>query len=78
MEGLDVTKSIEERVDPSLVTDYLVERFTIAGTPEECVAKIQRLKQAGVERLLLTPPDAHYNEVMEAWGRSVIPLFPNN
>lgn len=78
MEGFDVTKpSIEERVDPDLVTDYLVERFTIAGTPEECVAKIQRLKGAGVERLLLTPPEAHYNEVMEAWGRSVIPFFQN-
>ncbi|MBI2990760.1 MAG: hypothetical protein HYY47_01275 [Deltaproteobacteria bacterium] len=75
MEGFDVTKPIEERIDPALVTDYLVERFTIAGTPEECTAKIRSLEQAGVRSLLLTPPDADYSEVMEAWGRSVIPLF---
>ena len=75
MEGFDVTKPIEERVDPDLVTDYLVERFTIAGTPEECAAKIRRIEQAGVRSLLLTPPDANYSEVMEAWGRSIIPLF---
>ena len=75
MEGFDVTKPIEERVNPNLVTDYLVERFTIAGTPEECVAKIRNLEQAGVRSLLLTPPDGNYSEVMEAWGRSVIPLF---
>ena len=75
MEGFDVTKPIEERVAPDLVTDYLVERFTIAGTPEECAAKIRRLEKAGVRSLLLTPPDANYSEVMEAWGRSVIPLF---
>ena len=77
MEGFDVTKPIEERVNPGLVTDYLVERFTIAGTPEECAAKIRNLEQAGVRSLLLTPPDANYSDVMEAWGRSVIPLFQN-
>ena len=77
MEGFDVTKPIEERVNPNLVSDYLVERFTIAGTPEECAAKIRRLEQAGVRSLLLTPPDANYSEVMEAWGRSVIPFFQN-
>ena len=73
MEVFDITKPMEERVDPNLVSDYLVERFTIAGTPEECVAKIEKLEQAGIHRLLLTPPDAIYNEVMEAWGRRVIP-----
>lgn len=74
MRGFDVTKPLEERVEPDLVTDYLVERFTIAGTPEECAAKVRRLEQAGVQSLLLTPPNASYNELMEAWGRSVIPF----
>lgn len=73
MEAFNITKPMEERVDSNLVTDYLVERFTIAGTPEECVTKIKMLEQAGIHRLLLTPPDAIYNDVMEAWGRSVIP-----
>src|SRR5262249_52753488 len=36
MEGFDISKPIEERIDPNLVTDYLLQRFTIAGTPQEC------------------------------------------
>jgi len=74
MDNFDISKPIEERVDPDLVTDYLLQRFTIAGTPEECIAKIKRLEAEGIQRVLLTPPNTVYDEVMEAWGRRVIPL----
>jgi len=74
MKGFDISKPIEERVDPDLVTPYLLQRFTIAGTPAECVDKIKRLEAAGIRRVLLTPPNAIYDEVMEAWGKRVIPL----
>lgn len=74
MEAFDISKPIEERISPDLVTDYLLQRFTIAGTPEECIAKVKELERAGVKRLLLTPPNAIYDEVMEAWGRRVIPF----
>jgi 5,10-methylenetetrahydromethanopterin reductase len=70
--GFDISKPIEERVDPELVTDYLLERFTIAGTPQECITKVNRLEAAGIQRVLLTPPNAIYDEVMEAWGKRVI------
>lgn len=73
MDAFDISKPIEERIDPDYVTDYLLERFTIAGTPEECVAKIKRLEAAGVRRLLLTPPNPIYDQVMTAWGERVIP-----
>ena len=74
MEAFDISKPLEERVDPDLVTDYLLQRFTIAGTPEGCAARVKSLEAAGVKRLLLTPPNAIFNETMEAWGRRVIPL----
>jgi 5,10-methylenetetrahydromethanopterin reductase len=74
MEHFDISKPIEERIDPDFVTDYLIQRFTIAGTPEECAARVKTLEAAGVKRLLLTPPNVNYNETMEAWGRRVIPL----
>ena len=73
MAGFDISKPLEERIDPNLVTDYLVQRFTIAGTPQECVRRVRELAQAGVRRLLLTPPEAIYHQVLEAWGRRVIP-----
>ena len=73
MRGFDISKPIEERIDPNLVSDYLVQRFAIAGTAEECAARVRELAAAGVTRLLLTPPESIYLEVVEAWGRDVIP-----
>lgn len=72
MDGFDISRPIEERVDPELVTDYLLERFTIAGTTRECIDKVKRLEAVGIRRILLTPPNAIYDEVMEAWGKRVI------
>jgi 5,10-methylenetetrahydromethanopterin reductase len=73
MAGFDISKPIEERIAPDLVTDYLIRRFTIAGTPAECVERVRELSEAGVKRLLLTPPEAIYNHVLQEWGRGVIP-----
>jgi 5,10-methylenetetrahydromethanopterin reductase len=75
MENFDISKPIEERVDPAFVTDYLLERFTIAGTAEECIAKVKRLEADGIKRILLTPPNAIYDQVMETWGKQVIAKF---
>jgi alkanesulfonate monooxygenase SsuD/methylene tetrahydromethanopterin reductase-like flavin-dependent oxidoreductase (luciferase family) len=72
MEAFDISKPIEERVDPDLITDYLLQRFTIAGTAEECVGRVKALEALGIERLLLTPPNAIYDQVMQAWGNRVI------
>jgi 5,10-methylenetetrahydromethanopterin reductase len=74
MANFDIAKPIEERVDPKYVTDYLIERFTIAGTPQECATRVKSLKAMGVTRLLLTPPSTIFKETMEAWGRRVMPL----
>jgi alkanesulfonate monooxygenase SsuD/methylene tetrahydromethanopterin reductase-like flavin-dependent oxidoreductase (luciferase family) len=74
MEGFDISKPIEERVNPNLVTDYLLQRFTIAGAPQECMDRVKQLEAAGIKRILLTPPNANYDAIMEAWGHRVIPL----
>ena len=75
MEHFDISKPLEKKVDPSFVTDYLVRRFSIAGTPEECVARVRELEQAGLSRLLLTPPERIYTEMMEAWSKEIMPHF---
>ncbi|HXV47453.1 MAG TPA: LLM class flavin-dependent oxidoreductase [Candidatus Binatia bacterium] len=75
MENFDISKPIEERVDPDFVTDYLLERFTIAGTPAECIAKVKALEADGIKRILLTPPNKIYDQVMEAWGKRVIEKY---
>jgi 5,10-methylenetetrahydromethanopterin reductase len=75
MDNFDISQPIEERVDPSFVTDYLLERFTIAGTPRECIDKVKRLEADGIKRILLTPPNAIYDQVMDAWGKQVIAKY---
>lgn len=71
--NFDVTKPLEEKVDPRFVTDYLVRRFSIAGTPEECVARVKELEKAGLTRLLITPPERIYSEMAVAWSEQVMP-----
>ena len=73
MAGFDISKPLEERADPALITDYLLRRFAIAGTPDECVARIRELAEAGVSHVLLTPPNRDFDAVMDLWGREVIP-----
>jgi 5,10-methylenetetrahydromethanopterin reductase len=75
MDNFDISKPIEERIDPDFVTDYLLERFTIAGTPAECIAKVRRLEADGIARILLTPPGAIYDQVMDHWGKQVIQKY---
>ena len=36
------------------LTDYLAERFAIAGTPEACAATVEGLRRRGVTQLLIT------------------------
>ena len=75
MAGFDVMKPMEERVDPDLVNDYLVRRFSIAGDPDECVERVLELKAAGAEHLMLTPARKVYDETVDAFATEVIPRF---
>jgi 5,10-methylenetetrahydromethanopterin reductase len=75
MESFDTMKPMEERSDPDLVTDYLVQRFAIAGTPEECITRIRELEKAGLSRVMITPARAVYHETVEALGNDVMPHF---
>jgi 5,10-methylenetetrahydromethanopterin reductase len=75
MAGFDVMKPMEDRVDPNLVNDYLVHRFSIAGTPAECIERIEELRDAGVEHLMLTPARKVYHETVEGFATKVMPQF---
>ncbi|HWO42491.1 MAG TPA: LLM class flavin-dependent oxidoreductase [Candidatus Eisenbacteria bacterium] len=75
MAGFDVMKPMEERVDPELVNAYLTRRFSIAGTPRECIERIEELRAAGVEHLMLTPARKVYEETVEAFATKVMAEF---
>jgi alkanesulfonate monooxygenase SsuD/methylene tetrahydromethanopterin reductase-like flavin-dependent oxidoreductase (luciferase family) len=73
MDGFDVMKPMEERVDPDLVNNYLVRRFSITGNPRECIGRIEELSAAGVDHLMLTPARKVYGETVEAFAAKVMP-----
>lgn len=75
MAAFDTMRPMEERVEPKLVTDYLIDRFAIAGTASECIERIEKVLDAGVEHLMLTPPRSVYHETVDAFARSVMPRF---
>ncbi|MDH3443401.1 MAG: LLM class flavin-dependent oxidoreductase, partial [Deltaproteobacteria bacterium] len=77
MANFDVMKPMEDRVDPDLVNDYLIHRFSIAGNPSECIERIEELKAAGVEHLMLTPARKVYEETVEGFAAKVMPHFGN-
>jgi 5,10-methylenetetrahydromethanopterin reductase len=75
MDGFDVMKPMEDRVNPDLVTPYLIRRFSIAGNPKQCIERIEELRAAGVDHLMLTPARKVYHETVEAFAAKVIPHF---
>jgi 5,10-methylenetetrahydromethanopterin reductase len=75
MAGFDVMQPMEDRVEPELVNPYLVQRFSIAGTPKECIRRIEELKGHGVEHLMLTPARKVYHESVESFATNVMPQF---
>jgi 5,10-methylenetetrahydromethanopterin reductase len=58
------------------LVDYLADRFAIAGTSEDCAARVRDLGELGVGRLMLTY-DRYLNSVqqIDLWGSEVIPLI---
>ena len=60
-------------VDQLGLRDYLAERFAIAGTPDECVEKIQRLAAIGVNQIWTSPSFADKMAFMRAWSEQVLP-----
>ena len=78
MEKFDVTKPMDQRSEPHRITEYLIQRFSITGTPEECVERVRQLEEAGVRHILLTLPMGVYREVMRKWAEKVMLHFSSS
>jgi 5,10-methylenetetrahydromethanopterin reductase len=59
--------------DGALLTSYLAERFAIAGTPDDCVAQVDRAVRAGAGQLLLTAITPDPQRFLERWSTEVMP-----
>jgi len=58
------------------LTDYLLDHFSIAGTPDDCCRKIERLRAVGIANIcfnLGTVTDLP--ATLDLLGREVLPAF---
>lgn len=53
------------------LTDYLAERMAIVGTEEECMAKLSRLRELGVENVICRPLVLDRADFLDRWGRII-------
>lgn len=59
------------------LTDYLADRFSVAGTPGECIAKLERAIEAGARQFWMS---VHFDDkirFMRDWAGKVMPAFRN-
>ena len=67
---------LEQRRDPkyaALVTDYLFERFCIAGTPEQVVERFKRIEAEGVDHVMIDLPLRTFDENLAIMIDEILP-----
>jgi 5,10-methylenetetrahydromethanopterin reductase len=59
-------------VDELGLRDFLLDRFAIAGTPEECRARLNALEEMGIEKIRLTAHVPDRPAFMRLWSEEVM------
>jgi alkanesulfonate monooxygenase SsuD/methylene tetrahydromethanopterin reductase-like flavin-dependent oxidoreductase (luciferase family) len=54
------------------LTDFLADRFAIAGTPDDCLAQISRAMAAGARQFMITGFVPDPRAFMRRWAREVV------
>jgi 5,10-methylenetetrahydromethanopterin reductase len=63
------SKKDGEKAAVSFITDEMVRSFYLVGSVEQCKARIEEYRQAGVDAPLLLPRLEDYHRVAEAFGQ---------
>lgn len=56
----------------ALVTDYMVDRFTLAGPPEAVLERLRQLAASGVDGVVVNFPPADFDTQVDHFSRQVI------
>jgi hypothetical protein len=57
------------------VTDDIVDRFCVLGTPAEATAKLKELESVGVDQFNIYLMTHSQEATLEAYGRDILPQF---
>jgi 5,10-methylenetetrahydromethanopterin reductase len=85
LEGVEPIRKALERHQPeyfdkalALVTDQMIDGFTIAGSPEDCIRRIKQYVDAGLNRIAFSMPTKSTDkpdEMIRMVAEHVIPEF---
>ena len=54
------------------LTDFLADRFAVAGTSDECLEKVRIIQDAGVDNLLILAISSDSDNIIRRFGQEVI------
>ena len=57
------------------LTEFLADRFAVAGTPADCVAQLSRAMAAGARQFIITGFVPDPRAFMRRWSREVAPAL---
>lgn len=57
------------------LVDYLADRFAVAGTPAECIAKLERAIEAGARQFWMSVHFDDKHRFLRDWASRVMPAF---
>ncbi len=72
LDNFDVSNWRDPKHVP-LITDYILDRFTITGTPEQCIERIKEAESYGVKSIMIDPPSQDFDESLEMFAKEVLP-----
>jgi 5,10-methylenetetrahydromethanopterin reductase len=58
-----------------VIPDWLVDKFAIAGTVDQCRAHVERLKKTGIQQIAIIPysaPDGSREETIRGFAKATI------
>lgn len=73
--GSDLRRAYVERVNELGVADYLLDRYALAGSPEECVAKVRTAMGAGAAKFTHSMRGDDRLDQLEHWSNKVMKEF---
>lgn len=70
-----VNRALLDELD---LTDYLVDRYAVVGTPDDCITRLSQLREHdGIDGVFLAPPSDRRGKVIERIGSEVFPELPS-
>ena len=68
-------RHVLERIEELGLVEYLADRFAVAGTPEDCIRKLERAVEAGASQFWMSVHFADKARFMRDWAAWVMPAF---